>query len=271
MNPAAVSPLQAALLGLIEGLTEYLPVSSTGHLILLSKGLGLGEDPAVKSFEIVIQAGAILAVLGLYRDRVRQMLAGLVGRDAAGRRLLMLLIVAFLPAAVIGLLAKDAIKAYLFHPLPVVAALAVGGVIMLGTGRLHRRRTADGTEIDGMLMRQALLIGLAQCLAMWPGTSRSLATILAGLAVGLTPVAAAEFSFLLALPTLGGATFLDLVTDGRVLVEGVGPLALAIGLVVAFVSAAVAIKGFVAWLSRHGLMPFGIYRIVLAAAVFWAL
>ncbi len=271
MTPVTVTPLDAALLGLVEGLTEYLPVSSTGHLILTSRLLGLGESPAVKSFEIVIQAGAILAVLGLYRQRVRQMAAGLFGRDPAGRRLLINLVVACLPAAVIGLLLKDLIKGYLFHPTPVAAALGLGGLAMLFTGGLQRRRADSGRDLDQLSTGQALLIGLAQCLAMWPGTSRSLATILAGLGIGLTPVAAAEFSFLLALPTLGGATFLDLLTDGRTLIEGVGPLALAIGLAVAFLSAAAAVKGFVAWLTRHSLAPFGYYRLLLAGVVwfFW--
>ncbi len=273
MNPAAVSlgPLEAALLGLVEGLTEYLPVSSTGHLILASTILGRADDPAVKSFEIVIQAGAILAVLGLYRERVLAMLRGLAGRDPAGRRLLVNLVAGFLPAGVLGLLLHRAIKAWLFGPAPVAGALAVGGIAMIVLDGMRARRLADGAGIEALTWRGALLIGLAQCLAMWPGTSRSLVTILAGLAVGLTPAAAAEFSFLLALPTLGGATFLDLVRDGATLFAGVGPGALVTGLAVAFVSAALAVRGFVAWLGRHGLVPFGVYRVLLAGAVAWAL
>ena len=269
--PPPLGPLEAALLGLVEGLTEYLPVSSTGHLILASTLLGRADDPAVKSFEIVIQAGAILAVLGLYRDRVAAMLRGLAGRDTAGRRLLVALVVGFLPAGVLGLLLHRTIKAYLFGPGPVAAALAAGGLAMIVLDPLRARRLARGLPLESLGWRGALVIGLAQCLAMWPGTSRSLVTILAGLAVGLTPAAAAEFSFLLALPTLGGATFLDLVRDGATLFAGIGIGPFAIGLLVAFVSAALAVRGFVAWLGRHGLVPFGVYRLLLAGAVLWAL
>ncbi len=269
--PAPLGPLEAAFLGLVEGLTEYLPVSSTGHLILASTLLGRAEDPAVKSFEIVIQAGAILAVLGLYRERVLAMLRGLLGRDPGGRRLLVNLVVGFVPAGILGLLLHRAIKTWLFGPGPVAGALAVGGIAMIALDGMRARRLADGSGLEGLTWRGALLIGLAQCLAMWPGTSRSLVTILAGLAVGLTPAAAAEFSFLLALPTLGGATFLDLVRDGATLFAGIGPGPFLVGLAVAFVSAALAVRGFVAWLGRHGLVPFGVYRLLLAAGVFWAL
>jgi undecaprenyl-diphosphatase len=272
MTPiVGLSPVDAAILGLVEGLTEYLPVSSTGHLILAGRALGLTGD-AVKDFDVVIQLGAVCAVLGLYRARVAQMARGLVGRDAQGRRLLLSLVVAFVPAAVTGFLFEKPLKERLFFPLPVAAALAVGGVVMIILDRtLRRRREREGHAIEGLTLRGALIIGLCQCLALWPGTSRSLVTILGGLAVGLTPVAAAEFSFLLALPTLGAATLYDLAKHGSQLAAGVGPLALVIGMVVAAVSAAFAVKGFVAWLVRHGLVPFGVYRIALAVAVFWIL
>jgi undecaprenyl-diphosphatase len=269
--PVGVTLLDAAVLGLVEGLTEYLPVSSTGHLILVDSWLGLSGD-AIKDFDVVIQTGAILAVLGLYRGRVAQILRGLLGRDAAGLRLLRNLVVAFVPAAIFGALFESSIKAQLFHPRPVAAALAVGGLVMIVLDlALRPRRERDGLPIGALGVRGALLIGVCQCAALWPGTSRSLATILAGLAVGLTPVAAAEFSFLLALPTLGAATVFELVQHGPRLMQGVGPEALVVGLVVAAVSAALAVKGFVAWLVRHGLVPFGVYRIVLAAVVLWAL
>jgi undecaprenyl-diphosphatase len=268
---AVLTPLQAALLGLVEGLTEYLPVSSTGHLILASYWMGHASDPAVKSFEIVIQSGAILAVLGLYRQRVAQMVRGLLGRDPAGRALVAHLVAGFLPAGVLGFLLHETIKGYLFGPYPVAFALAAGGLGMIVLDGLRHRRAHDGSELEGLTWRRALLVGLAQCLAMWPGTSRSLTTILAGLGVGLKPRAAAEFSFLLALPTLGGATVLDLVKEGDVLWSSLGPTPLVIGMIVAFVSAALAVKGFVAWLGSHGLIPFGVYRIVLAGAVFLVL
>ena len=270
---ASLSLWHAAILGLVEGLTEYLPVSSTGHLILVTRWLGLdgttAAADALKDFNIVIQLGAVLAVLGLYRARVGQMLRGLVGRDAVGRALLVRLIVAFLPAAVVGVLFEEQLKAHLFAPLPVAGALAVGGIVMIVLDRaLRARRERAGFGVEALTLQAAACIGLVQCLALWPGTSRSLVTILAGLAVGLTPLAAAEFSFLLALPTLGGATAFDLLKHGGQLVHTVGPGALLVGLAVALVSAALAVKAFVAWLVRHGLVPFGVYRVILAALVF---
>jgi undecaprenyl-diphosphatase len=283
---ASLTPLEAAVLGLVEGLTEYLPVSSTGHLILTAYLLGKSGDPAVNAFNIVVQAGAILAVLGLYRERVAGMLRDL-GAALGGQRkrvrealhagelpgllLLRNLLLAFLPAALTGPFLDDAIEARLFHPTPVAAALAIGGVVIFAFEPLRKRRDRLGRGIDDLSAVQALLIGLAQCLAMVPGTSRSLVTILGGLAVGLHPAAAAQFSFLLGLPTLGGATVYKAARDGAVLLEGVGPLALVVGMVVATVSAALAVKGFVAWLNRHGLAPFGVYRLFLAVAVFWVM
>jgi undecaprenyl-diphosphatase len=266
-----LTPLHALILGLVEGITEYLPVSSTGHLILAGQWLGLKGD-AVKDFDIVIQLGAILAVLGLYRARVGQMLQGLVGRSTQGRKLLIGLIVAFLPAAVLGLLLEEQLKERLFSPLPVAGALAVGGIVMIVLDRaLRARREQSGFSIEALPLRGALIIGLCQCLALWPGTSRSLVTILGGLIVGLTPVAAAEYSFLLGLITLGAATLFDLAKHGSALVGAVGIVPLIIGLVVAAISAAIAVKAFVAWLVRHGLVPFGVYRVALAVVVFLAM
>ena len=223
MHPA-ISVFHAAILGIVEGLTEFLPVSSTGHLILASQWLGLYQDPAAKAgvdaFEIVIQAGALLAVIGIYLPSLRSMLKGALGRDPAGRDLLVQLITGFLPAAVIGLLAAGWIKAHLFGIRPVVFALAAGGVLMLAVERRHARkvRFADGGEAEkplaAMTWQAALVIGFAQCLAMWPGTSRSMVTIVAARMLGFKPKAAAEFSFLLALPTLGAATAYDLLKHG---------------------------------------------------------
>jgi undecaprenyl-diphosphatase len=284
-GPARISAWQAAVLGVVEGLTEYLPVSSTGHLILTGHAMGLShfsdpahplrsgleKVPAVDAFEIVIQLGAILAVLGIYRKRVGQMALGVVGRDAAGLRLLAALAIAFLPAAVIGVLCHHWIKAHLFNPTSVIAALAVGGVLMIVIERYFWRRgggTARLTQVDRVAMGQALVIGLAQCLAMWPGTSRSMITMLAALVVGFDMVAAAEFSFLLALPTLGAATLYEGYKSWDVLSRSAGPEVIVIGLVVSGVVAALAVKGFVRWLTGHGLAPFGVYRIALAAAVY---
>jgi undecaprenyl-diphosphatase len=269
--PGPLGPLEAALLGLVEGLTEYLPVSSTGHLILTSWLLGRTGDPGLHAYEIVIQSGAILAVLGLYRGRIAEMLRGLAGRDPAGRQLLANLVIGVFPALVLGVLLKKPIDRWLFHPGPVAAALAVGGLAMFACEPLRRRRVEDGVGLEQLGWSQALAIGLVQCVAMWPGTSRSLATILGGLAVGLRPPAAAEFSFLLALPTLLAATSYALVKDGAEIAASVTPLSAFVGVAVAMVSAAVAVKGFIHWLGHHGLQPFAVYRILLAAAVVFAL
>jgi undecaprenyl-diphosphatase len=280
-----ISAGQAAILGVVEGLTEYLPVSSTGHLILVNHALGLSDFtdpahplrsgikkvPAVDAFDIVIQLGAILAVLGLYRTRVRQMLAGLIGRDTAGLRLAGGLLVAFLPAAVVGLAGHRWITEHLFNPMSVIAALAVGGVLMIIVEHYFWRRRKDVQRVTDVAQTQywqALVIGLAQVLAMWPGTSRSMITILAALVVGLDMLAAAEFSFLLALPTLGAATVYEGAKSWDVLAQSAGVDGLLIGLVVSGVVAAVAVKAFVKWLTGHGLLPFGIYRLALAAAVY---
>lgn len=284
---------QAVILGLVEGITEYLPVSSTGHLIIASALLGL-DDPAVKpnvdAFNIVIQGGAILAVLGLYRVSVLRMLAGLLGKDPAGLALLIKLFVAFLPAAVLGLLFDDLIEAHLFRPAPVIAALALGGIWMIALGR--GRRHARGDTIDDLAalpLRTAFFIGCFQVVAMWPGTSRSMMTIAGGTLLGLSPRRAAEFSFLLGLPTLGGACVYKLaknlkqasdnnalLASGATLPEGavtenlfeaLGVMPVIIGVVVATLSAALAIKWLVTFLNRHGLAAFGWYRLVLAAGL----
>ncbi len=274
----------ATVLGIVEGVTEYLPISSTGHLILTSYALGLIElepDAAgsatatgtelvkpetLDSFQIVIQIGAILAVLGLYRKRVGQMIRGCLGRDRQGLRLAMMLIVAFLPAAILGPLLHGTIQHYLFGPMTVAWALLVGGIVMIGANRLHRHRDQNASIADlaQLTWRRALIIGLFQVLAMWPGTSRSMVTILGGMAVGMNMVAAAEFSFLLALPTLGGATVYELLGSGTAFLNNGSLGTLIIGTLVSAIVAAVAVYWFVRWLTRHGLLPFAIYRIVLA-------
>ena len=257
--------LDAVILGLVEGITEYLPISSTGHLIIAAAVLGL-DGPAVDAFAIVIQGGAILAVLGLYRRRVVQMIGGLLGRDAAGRRLAVNLAIAFAPAAVLGPLLNDTIERWLFAPMPVVAALALGGLLMI---LLKPRRDAT-LAMEQLTWRHALAIGAAQCLAMWPGTSRSMVTIVAGMLVGLPPKRAAEFSFLLALPTLGGACAYRAWKSGRAdesMTEVLGWAPLLVGLAVATLAAAVAVRWLVGYLNTHGLVVFGWYRLALATAV----
>jgi undecaprenyl-diphosphatase len=270
--------VHAAILGLVEGITEYLPISSTGHLILARNALGL-DKAATDSFLIVIQGGAILAVLGLYRQRVAQMIVGVLGRNAAGLRLAVNLLIAFAPAAVLGPLLHRRIEEHLFHNNAVVGALAAGGLVMIGLGPWQRRfyhgdehdEPADMhsyTDIEHLTWRRALLIGLMQCLAMWPGTSRSMVTIVGGMLVGMRPRQAAEFSFLLGLPTLGGATIYSaagsFTGDGANMITDLGWMPLAAGFIMATVSAAVAVKWLVGYLNRHGLAVFGWYRLGLA-------
>ncbi|HEV7732973.1 MAG TPA: undecaprenyl-diphosphate phosphatase [Candidatus Binatia bacterium] len=268
---------QAIVLGLVEGITEYLPISSTGHLILASWLLGL-DDPsrksAVDAFGIVIQGGAILAVLGLYRVRVAQMVRGLLGRDPEGLRLVGLLVLAFLPSALLGPVLDDVIEAHLFHAAPVLLALALGGVWMLWLDRRHGP-SAGGVGIESVTWSKALAIGAFQTVAMWPGTSRSMMTIGGGTLLGLRPVAAAEFSFLLGLPTLGSACLYKLLKNLKTahemgtpnLFEQLGMTPVLVGIAVATVSAAIAVRWLVGFLNRHGLGAFGWYRIALAAVV----
>ena len=264
---------QAAVLGLVEGVTEFLPVSSTGHLILADWLLGL-DDPAQRdalaTFEIAIQGGAILAVLGLYRARVGQMLRGVAGADPAGRRLLLQIALAFLPAALLGPLLDDPIEEHLFHAAPVLGALFVGGVWMIWLDR--RRDPHAGGGLESLTLAAALGIGLFQCVAMWPGTSRSMMTIAGGVLLGLRASAAAEFSFLLGVPTLGAACAFKLAKnllaasrgEGQTLFEALGVAPVAIGFAVAAVSAALAVRWLVGFLERRGLAPFGWYRIALS-------
>ena len=272
---------QAVVLGIVEGLTEYLPVSSTGHLLLAEKILGIGEDPdqspgqrerakeAVDAYTICIQAGAILAVLWLYFGRVKQILRGVAGRDLAGRRLLFNVLAGFLPAVFLGLLFNKVIKTYLFGPWPVVVAWLVGGLAILAVSRRNRTQSPGkrpGHQLDDMTWRMALIIGVAQCIAMWPGVSRSLVTIVGGLLVGLTMEAAVEFSFLLGVVTLGAATAYDTLKHGHLMLQTFDHVSLIVGVVVAFLAAVLSIKLIVRYLSRHGLAIFGYYRVLIAAA-----
>jgi undecaprenyl-diphosphatase len=253
------------VLGIVEGLTEFLPVSSTGHLILVGHWLGFhGEEASI--FEVVIQVGAILAVLWEYRRQ----LSGYASHpgDPATRRFVVALGLGFLPAAVLGFLFHDAIKERLFGPQPVAVALVAGAAAIVLVERLPLRPRSH--SLDEVGPRQALVIGLAQCAALFPGFSRAAATILGGLVAGLDRPTAARFSFLLAIPTLLGAAALDLA-------KGLGSLTAAqlgwmgLGLLVAFVSAWVAVRWFIGFVSHHSLVLFAAYRVVLAGLVFWLL
>ena len=266
-----MSPFHALILGVVEGLTEFLPVSSTGHLILAAHGLGIGGE-SVKTFEIVIQAGALAAILALYRHQVISICRGVCGSDPEGRRLLSNLLTSFLPVAVAGVALHRPIKHLLFDSRPVAAALAVGGVFMIWLHRWQRRHApVQSRGVASLTLRQAFLIGLAQCLSLWPGTSRSMVTIAAGLLAGLPIVAAAEYSFLLAIPTLGAATLFDAVGGGAAWIHQIGPSAVAIGFISAAVTAVLAVRAFIGSLTRLGLAPFGWYRLALALAVCWFL
>jgi undecaprenyl-diphosphatase len=263
--------LQAAILGVVEGLTEYLPVSSTGHLILAARALGLDGEGA-KSFEVVIQLGAILAVLVHYRALLGTFARELSRGGAAAVRLAAALAVAFAPAAVLGVLLHKAIKRHLFGPYPVAVALIAGGVLMIALERRRRARGVRGLDgLEHVTWRRALAIGLGQCVSMWPGSSRSMCTIVAGQLSGLSTSTAAEFSFLLALPTLGAATLYDLLKGREALRSAVGWAPRAPGLAVSFAVAWAVIAAFLRWLRTRGLEPFGWYRIALGAMVLWVM
>ncbi len=255
---------EALILGIVEGLTEYLPVSSTGHLIVAQRALGIPASEEANAFAIVIQAGAILAVLSMYRQRVGAMVAGVLGRDDAGRRLAIRVVLAFLPAVVLGLLFDDWIESVLFGLWPVVAAWVVGAALMLALGgRLHRGTVA----LEALTPQMAVWIGLAQCVAMWPGFSRSLATILGGVLVGLTLPAAVEFSFLLGVLTLGAATAYKGLDAGPAMLAAYGVAPMAVGLVASWASALLAVRAMLAWLQRRGLGVFAVWRLAMAAVV----
>ncbi len=266
---------QALILGLVEGLTEYLPVSSTGHLLLAQRLMGIDSSTASDAFAICIQAGAILAVLGIYRQRVAQMVMGAVGRNKAGQRLLINLLSAFVPAAVLGLLLEKPIKKYLFGGdewglWPVVAAWFAGGMAILVVSLARRRRGTSpttGFDLEQLTIRMALIVGFAQCIAMWPGVSRSLITIVGGVLVGLSLPAAVELSFLLGVITLTAATAYDALKHGPEMLATYGATPLLIGFGAAWLSAVLAVKWMVGYLKSHGMEIFGWYRVALAFVV----
>jgi undecaprenyl-diphosphatase len=255
--------LIGVLLGLVEGITEFLPISSTGHLIVVGDLLGLTGGRAA-TFEIFIQLGAVLAVVWHYRARLMD-----TARQAAapeGRAFWLPLLVAFLPAAIVGLLFHDWIKAVLFTPLVVAGALVVGGLLILVIERIHPAdRVTDATRIP---LRTALGIGVAQVLALIPGTSRSAATILGGYALGCSRQAATEFSFFLAIPVLGAASLYDLVKSRALLGAADIPM-FAVGTVVSFVTALIVIRAFLKYVSGHDFRLFAWYRIGFGLLLAW--
>ncbi len=254
---------EALLLGAIEGLTEFLPVSSTGHLIITGDLIGFTGETA-KTFEIAIQLGAILAICWHYRARLWRVLYGLPS-DPAARRFALNIAVAFLPAAFLGALFHGTIKAVLFQPVTVAVALVVGGGLILLVERLCGEPRVQ--SMDELSWRDALVVGCAQALALIPGASRSGATIIGGLAFGLSRPVATEFSFFLAIPTMFAATVFDLGANfGQLSRHDLEVLAL--GFVMAFVSALIAVRTFIGYIQDHSFRPFAYYRIVFGAIVF---
>lgn len=298
--PAAELSLgDAIVLGLVEGVTEFLPISSTGHLIIANEVLGLESDkqltnkagqplwhkpPSAKypggvpltlklaadTYTVIIQVGAIAAVLLLYWRQVISMFVGLFDRSSAGFRLLRNVLLAFFPVAVVGFLLHDLIDKYLFSTGAVIGALVAGALLMLWAEKWRRANSVVGfsnVQPADLSPRKALHIGLAQCLALYPGTSRSMVTIVGGYLAGLNPVKAAEFSFLVGLPTLAGAAVYKGVKSGPAMIEVFGWSNVLVGALVAAVSAAIAVKFLVHFLTRHGLAVFAYYRLALAFAL----
>jgi undecaprenyl-diphosphatase len=299
-GPAAeLHTSDAILLGVIEGVTEYLPVSSTGHLIIANHFLGLeSETPlvgrdgqplwykkpskrhpagepltvalAAKTYSLVIQFGAIAAVAVLYWSALWSMVRGLVGRDEAGRKLLINVIIAFIPAAVVGLLLSDRIDQLLGSVGAVIIAQVAGALLMFWAEAWRRRRDAkqpEGHALSDLTAKSAAGIGALQCLALWPGTSRSMTTIVGGYLVGLDPRRAAEFSFILGFVTLSAATLYKSLKSGAAMIQVFGWSHVLLGCVVATVVAVICVRFLVRWLTRHGLGIFAWYRIAVAVAL----
>ena len=293
---AELSVTDAVVLGVVEGVTEFLPISSTGHLIIVNRMLGLDsakqltdksgqplwhkppsrEYPAgvpltlklaADTYTVIIQVGAIAAVMLLYWRQVLSMFIGLLGRSSAGFRLLRNVLLAFFPVAIAGLLLHDLIDRYLFSNWAVIAALIAGALLMLWAERWRRQNSGIGFskgEPSNLTTRQALGIGLVQCLALWPGTSRSMVTIVAGYLAGLNAAKAAEFSFLVGLPTLAGAAVYKAAKSGPAMIAVFGWTDVLLGAGVAAISALIAVKFLVHFIARHGLAGFAYYRLLLA-------
>jgi undecaprenyl-diphosphatase len=268
MEPSALA--HSFLLGVVEGLTEFLPVSSTGHLILVSDWLGLNDEKG-KVFDIVIQLGAILAVCWEFRVRIARAFAGLAS-DPVQQRFATNLLVAFVPAAVVGLAFQSQIKKYLFNPTSVAAALIVGALAIFAVERWYKARgQARVLSVYDMSWKDALKVGIAQCFSLIPGTSRSGATIMGGMLFGLSRNVATEFSFFLAIPIMFAATGYQVVKY-RALLSADDLANIAVGFAVSFVFALIAVKALIRYVARHDFNAFAWYRIALGVVVlayFW--
>jgi undecaprenyl-diphosphatase len=264
--------LIAIILGIVEGVTEFLPVSSTGHLILATELLGFDADKW-SAFNVIIQLGAILAIVVLYWRTFWAVLGGMLKGNAMSWRFVRNILVAFLPSAILGFILINKIEAMLGNAIVVAVSLILGGIAILVIERMVKETPIVG--VAEMPLKTVIGVGLVQCLSMIPGVSRSGATILGGLSLGVERRTAAEFSFFLAIPTMVGATTLELVKHHDTLLagaSGIGFGTVAVGFIVSFVVAIVVVKAFVAYISRRGFAPFAWYRIVVgAAALVWLL
>jgi len=258
--------IKAAIMGVVEGLTEFLPISSTGHLILAGALLGFDDDKA-KVFDIAIQTGAIFAVILVYWQKIRDTVLALP-TDRQAQRFALNVLIAFLPAVILGLLFGKAIKAHLFTPVVVASTFIIGGFVILWAERRQQRNPtlARIHEVEQMTPLDALKVGLAQCLAMVPGTSRSGATIIGGMLFGLSRKAATDFSFYLAIPTLMGAGAYSLYKERALLSLADVPL-FAVGLIVSFLSAWLCIRWLLRYIATHSFAGFAYYRIVFGVVV----
>ena len=252
--------IRAVILGIVEGVTEFLPVSSTGHLLLAERFFDLGEDSFWKSFAVLIQLGAILAILALYFGKLWHIAQGLFRGNMEARRFVIGVLVAFLPAAIIGALMGGYIKSYLFNPWVVCFSLIVGGAILLWIDHLDLQPVHDDATTFPLPMY--LKIGFAQCVAMIPGVSRSGATIVGAMLLGAEKRAAAEFSFFLAIPTMAGAFVYDLYKSRGDLSMDHGVI-IAIGFVVSFITAIIVVKSFLGYVTRHGFTLFAWWRVIV--------
>ena len=258
--------IKAAIMGVVEGLTEFLPVSSTGHLILAGALLGFDDEKA-KVFDIAIQTGAIFAVILVYWQKIRSTLVALPTEKQAQQFALNVLI-AFIPAVVLGLLFGKAIKAHLFTPVVVATTFIIGGFIILWAEKLQKKASTHVrvSEVDDMTAIDAVKVGLVQCLALIPGTSRSGATIIGGMLLGLSRKAATDFSFFLAMPTLIGAGAYSLYKERAILSMADVPL-FAVGLLFSFISAWACVRWLLRYISTHDFVPFAYYRIAFGVVV----
>ncbi len=270
MTEPTLQLIKAFFLGIVEGITEFLPISSTGHLIIVGKWIEFTSTEG-KVFEVVIQLGSILAVMWIFRVRLIKMITGTLQRDPIEMAFTRNLIIAFLPSAVIGFLFIKMIKALFFQPAVVVVTLIVGGLIMLWVERARKPDQADATRItantlESISWKQALIVGFAQCLAMIPGTSRSGSTIIGGMLAGIERKTATEFSFFLAMPTMLAAASYDMYKNAG-LISQADMLAIAVGFVTAFFSALFVVRAILSFISKHTYRAFGWYRIVLGIVV----